>query len=85
MTYTVVSKLTTKSGKTFSTVDEWIEEHGPCGLHNPITAGGTLNLDSPTSVIRTLVFENTTDWDILRAGKPAVQPFTVESISKTES
>ena len=85
MTLTVVSRLTTKSNKTFNTVEEWMVEHGPCGLHNPITAGGSIDIDSPTSVIRTMIFEVATDWDILRAGKPSEQPYIVEPISQTES
>lgn len=85
MTFTVVSRLTTKSEKTFSTVEEWMTEHGPCGLHNPITAGGTMEWETPTTVIRTMIFDSAADWDILRAGKPASQPYMVEPLSQTES
>jgi len=85
MTYTVVSRLTTTTGKTFSTVAEWMAEHGPCGLHNPITAGGSLDLDSPTTAIRTMDFQSIEDWNMLQASKPADRPYTVEPISKTES
>lgn len=80
--YTLISKLTTKSDATYSNVEEWIEEHGPCGIQNPLVEEGSLELDDTdsSSVIRTLTY---TEYDLRQQHEnDDVKTYVAETISE---
>jgi len=59
MAYTFTSKLTSKNSNTYTTVNEWIAEHGPCGTNYDTVTTGSLTLaDDGASVTRVIVYEN---------------------------
>ena len=58
MAYTFTSTLTSKNGNTYSTVNEWIAEHGPCGTnHDSVTTGSLTLSEDGASVTRVVVYE----------------------------
>lgn len=59
MAYTYTSTLTSKNSNTYSTVNEWIAEHGPCGTNYDTVTTGSLTLsEDGASVTRVVVYEN---------------------------
>jgi len=59
MSYTLVTRITTTNDKVYSSVEEWIEDHGHCGTTYPELLDSSLVLeDGGKSVMRTLVYLN---------------------------
>lgn len=59
MAYTFTSELTSKNSNTYSTVNEWIAEHGPCGTNYDTVTTGSLTLSEDGSTItRVMVYED---------------------------
>ena len=59
MAYTFTSTLTSKNSNTYSTVNEWIAEHGPCGTNYDTVTTGSLSLsEDGASVTRVVVYED---------------------------
>ena len=84
MAYRVTNILTTTSGNTYASADEWRAEHGNCGTTNPLVTSGSITLASPTSVRTVKVFASEADHDALkveRAAGPAVN-FTASNVVK---
>ena len=51
-----VSTLTSTNANTYSTSDEWVAEHGKCGLGHETVESGTIVADGTNTVTRTLVY-----------------------------
>lgn len=59
MSYTLVTRITTQNDKVYTTIDEWIEDHGHCGTTYPELLDSSLVLEEGgKSVMRTLVYLN---------------------------
>lgn len=71
MAYRVTNILTTTSGNTYASADEWRAEHGNCGTTNPLVTSGSITLASPTSVRTVKVFASEADHTALRAERAA--------------
>lgn len=71
MPYRVTNILTTTSGNTYASVDEWKAEHGNCGTTNPLVTSGSITLASPTSVRTVKIFASEADHAALKAEKEA--------------
>lgn len=54
----IKSRLTTTNTNTYSSVEEWIQDHGPCGTNHTNVSAGRLTWESPTSVIRELIYKD---------------------------
>jgi len=58
MAYTYTSTLSSKNGNSYTTVEEWIAEHGPCGTNYPTVTTSSLTLsEDGLSVTRVLSYE----------------------------
>lgn len=65
--FTVSAKLTTTTDSTYTTVEEWVAEHGPCGVENfEFINSGEMTLNDETSVIVTLEYDSEETWQAHR-------------------
>lgn len=57
--YTVAKIYKTTNTNTYADIDEWIAEHGPCGIQNFVyVLDGDMTLESPQSVKVVCSYEN---------------------------
>lgn len=86
--FTLNAKLTTTTDSTYETVEEWIAEHGPCGVENfEFINSGEMTLNDDQSVLITLEYDSE---DTYLSHKEAYahrednRKFIVEFIESTE-
>lgn len=83
MAYTLTTTMTTKNSNTYATEAEWIAEHGPCGINNPIVVSGQIIADGTGTVTRTLVYENETDRNSHIQSRPEDLSFDAVFVSES--
>lgn len=83
MAFTHISTLTSTNANTYSTQDDWIAEHGSCGLNNPLVTSGTITADGTNAVTRTLVYANRDDRTTHIASRPASLTYTAAFVSES--
>lgn len=57
MAFQKTSILVSKTGNTYNTAEEWISEHGTCGITNEEVSFGEIIADGTDTVKRVLQFE----------------------------
>jgi len=82
MAFTHISTLTTNNSNTYASADEWIAEHGTCGLNNALVINGNIVADGTGTVTRTLVYATRDDRASHVASRPALT-FTAAFVSES--
>ena len=65
MAFQKTSVLTSKNSNTYTTSEEWIAEHGPCGTSHENVSNWTINANGTNAVTRVLQFATEADGQAL--------------------
>lgn len=84
--YTHISKLTSKTNTVYNDINDWVDEHGPCGVSNDFfVEDGSLELNEDNTITRTLVYINEEARQAHKSSREILDEdlgFTVELISE---
>ena len=83
MAYTHIATLTTNNGNTYANSDEWMAEHGSCGLNNSLVVSGSIVADGTGTVTRTLVYASRDDRVSHVSNKPSGLGYTATFVSES--
>lgn len=81
--YTHISKIVTTTDTIYTSIIDFINEHGECGANHPLVIDSQLELNPDNSVIRTLVYETFDDRETHRNYRESERNYTVTFISET--
>jgi hypothetical protein len=81
--YTHISKIVTTTDTVYTSINNFIKEHGECGANHPLVIDSQLELNPDNSVTRTLVYASIDDRESHRNYRESERNYTVTFISET--